>query len=92
MLYLEVVWVQLDPWQYQAGPANTLGANEISACDGVRVRNFCQRLPFAIGANRNSACDGMRVGHFYRLLGFNIVLDTIKFVSTVQVARVTECV
>ena len=75
MLYLEVVWIQLGLWQYQAGLANTLGANEISACDGVRVRNFCQRLPFAMhyltglpkafGANRNSACDGMRVGHFY---------------------------
>ena len=28
VLYLQVVWVQLDLWQYQAGPANTLGANE----------------------------------------------------------------
>jgi len=75
VLYLEVVWVQLDPWQYQAGPANTLGANESSACDGVRVSNCCQRPPFAmhyltvlpnaVGANGNNACDGVRVSHFY---------------------------
>ena len=74
MLYLEVVWVQLDPWQYQAGPANMLGANEISACDGVRVSNFCQRSPFAMHyftrlpnsfvAHGISACDGVRVGNF----------------------------
>ena len=75
VLYLEVVWVQFDPWHYQAGPANALGANESSACDGVRVSNFCQRSPFAMhyltglpnafGAHGNSACDGVRVGNFY---------------------------
>ena len=75
VLHLEVVWVQLDPWQYQAGTANMLGANEISACDGVRVSNFCQRSPFAMhsltglpnafGAHGISACDGVRVGIFY---------------------------
>ena len=48
VLYLEVVWVQFDPWQYQAGPANALGANESSACDGVRVSNFFRRSPFAM--------------------------------------------
>ena len=75
MLHLQVVLVQLDPWQYQAGTANMLGANAISACDGVRVSNVCQQSPFAMhsltglpnafGAHGISACDGVRVRIFY---------------------------
>ena len=75
-----------------------------SACDEVCVMTFCQRLPFAMhyltefpnafDANGNSACDGVRVSFFLFIgcwVGFNIILDTMKVLSTMKVARVTEC-
>ena len=94
-LYLEVVLVQLGPWQYQAGPANTLGANGSSACEGVRVSNFCQRSPFAMhyltGLPKFVAqMEIARVTEcvwaifIYRLLGLNIVLSQASKRSCLQ--------
>ena len=85
-MYLEVVLVRVGPWQYQAGPANTLGANESSACEGVRVNNFYQRSPFAMHyltglPKRVAQMEIARVTEcvwpifFYRWLGFNIVVS-----------------
>ena len=86
VLYLEVVLVQLGPGQYQAGPANTLGANESSACEGVRVNMFYQRslvaMHYLTGLPKLVAqMEIARVTEcvwaifIYRLLGFNIVLS-----------------
>ena len=86
VLYLEVVLVQLGPGQYQAGPANTLGANESSACEGVRVNHFCQRSPFAMHylTGLPKVVAQMEIARVtecvwaifvYRWLGFNIVVS-----------------
>jgi len=93
VLYVEVVLVQLGPWQYQAGPA--LGANEGSACEGVRVSNVCQRSPFAMHylTGLPKVVAQMEIARVtecvwaiftYRLLGFNIVLSQASKRSCLQ--------
>ena len=86
VLQVVVVLAQLGPWQYWAAPANTLGATESSACAWVRVKNFCQRSPFAMlfltGLPKRLAqmevtrlTDCVWAFFLYRWLGFSIVVS-----------------